>query len=241
MNNKRKWIYVIYTFILVLLASLCIVVIAQNNKLKHRINDKKESVCHTKKCSNKKDNLTKNENVIFLGDSITEFYKIDEIYDNYQIIGSGKSGYTTEDILDRMTEMLYQYNPTKVFLLIGTNDIMTDTSDEKLEETVDNIEKISEDIKKNRPNAKIYIESIYPVNKSLNSGMVNKRTNDAIKSMNKEIEDYCKKEKISYINMYDELTNDDGDFDEKYSDDGLHPSDVGYAKITRILLPYIYE
>ena len=40
--------------------------------------------------------------------------------------------------------------------------------------------------------------------------------------------------------MYDELTDDDGNFDKKYTYDGLHPNTLGYAKITRILTPYIY-
>lgn len=239
MKIKKNMIIIILCLLIVVLTMIIVITkIKTEKKLKQSKNEEIVE-CNTK--DDKEFSLDKNENIVIFGDSITEYYPVDDIYDNYQIIGSGVSGYTTVDLLDRMVEMLYQYNPTKVFLLIGTNDIMTDTSDEKQEETVDNIKKISENIKKHRPNAKIYIESIYPVNRGLNKGMVNQRTNDAIKSMNKEIEKYCQKEKISYINMYDELTDNDGNFDKKYTNDGLHPSDIGYAKITKILLPYIYE
>ena len=239
MKIKKNMIIIILCLLIVVLTMIIVITkIKTEKKLKQSKNEEIVE-CNTK--DDKEFSLDKNENIVIFGDSITEYYPVDDIYDNYQIIGSGVSGYTTVDLLDRMVEMLYQYNPTKVFLLIGTNDIMTDTSDEKQEETVDNIKKISENIKKHRPNAKIYIESIYPVNRGLNKGMVNQRTNDAIKSMNKEIEKYCQKEKISYINMYDELTDNDGNFDKKYTTDGLHPSDIGYAKITKILLPYIYE
>ena len=239
MKIKKNMIIIILCLLIVVLTMIIVITkIKTEKKLKQSKNEVIVE-CNTK--DDKEFSLDKNENIVIFGDSITEYYPVDDIYDNYQIIGSGVSGYTTVDLLDRMVEMLYQYNPTKVFLLIGTNDIMTDTSDEKQEETVDNIKKISENIKKHRPNAKIYIESIYPVNRGLNKGMVNQRTNDAIKSMNKEIEKYCQKEKISYINMYDELTDNDGNFDKKYTNDGLHPSDIGYAKITKILLPYIYE
>ena len=124
---------------------------------------------------------------------------------------------------------------------VEKNEGNEEKGEENNENKIDNIKKISEDIKKYRPNAKLYIESIYPVNKSLNKEMVNQRTNEAIKSMNKKIEEYCKKEKISYINIYDELTDEDGNFDKKYTNDGLHPNDLGYAKITKLLLPYIYE
>ena len=185
--------------------------------------------------------LEKNENIVFFGDSITEIYPLEDIYDNYQIINSGISGYKTTDLLEKMDKMLYQYNPTKVILLIGTNDIMKDASEEKQEETVNNIKKIVNEIKKNRPMAKLYVESLYPVNRNMKKDMVAERTNEAIQNINKNIKSFCNKEKISYINMYDELTDSDGNFDEKYTYDGLHPSTLGFAKITKVLMPYIYE
>ena len=239
MRINKNMIIIILCLLIIFLTIIIITTKIQNEKKLKQSKDKEIVECDS--LDDEKFNLEKNENIVLFGDSITQFYPVDDIYDNYQIIGSGVSGYTTVDLLDRMVEMLYQYNPTKVFLLIGTNDIMLDTSEEKLEDTVDNIKKISEDIKKYRPNAKLYIESIYPVNKSLNKEMVNQRTNEAIKSMNKKIDEYCKKEKISYINIYDELTDKDGNFDKKYTNDGLHPNDLGYAKITKLLLPYIYE
>lgn len=241
MKNNRKLMFIIYVFILLILAVSCIVVIVQNSNLKHSINNEKKHINVIKDCSNKKDTLDKNENIIFFGDSITEFYKIDEIYDNYQITGSGKSGYTTEDLLDNMENMLYKYNPTKVILLIGTNDIMTDVSEKQQKETINNIKKICSEISKNRPDCKIYVESIYPVNKDLDSNMVNKRTNSAIKNINKEVKKYCEEKKLTYIDIYDELTDKDGNFDKAYSDDGLHPTDLGYAKISTLLTKYIYE
>ena len=70
----------------------------------------------------------------------------------------------TQFILDRMNDMVYQYNHTKVLLLIETNDIMLD-GEEKKDETIGKIEEI---IKNNRKKSKIYLESIYPVNDDIN-------------------------------------------------------------------------
>ena len=58
--------------------------------------------------------LKEKENIVFLGDSITEIYPINKIYGDLPIIKSGVSGYKTEDILKRMDSMVYRYNPTKV-------------------------------------------------------------------------------------------------------------------------------
>ena len=57
----------------------------------------------------------------------------------------------------------------------------------------------------------------------------------------KAIERYCEENNITYIDMYNELTDDDGNFNKKYTYDGLHPNTLGYAKVTRVLMPYIFE
>ena len=70
-----------------------------------------------------------NDNFLFLGDSITDYYPLEEYYDNLPVVNSGIAGNKTTDILSNMKERVYQYNPTKVFLLIGTNDIDSNDKD----------------------------------------------------------------------------------------------------------------
>ena len=67
-------------------------------------------------------------NYLFLGDSITDFYDLDKYYEGLPVVNSGISGNTTEDILNDMKNRVYNYNPSKVFLLIGTNDLIHDIS-----------------------------------------------------------------------------------------------------------------
>ena len=134
-------------------------------------NNQKNKVVEETKTETKVKNYAKfktNENILILGDSITELYPIDEIYGNLPIVKSGVSGYKTTDILKRMDEMAYEYNPTKVILLIGINDIAYDTSTENVDKTLNNIKTIIKKLKQNRKNTKIYVESIYPINRELN-------------------------------------------------------------------------
>lgn len=176
------------------------------------------------------------DNYLFLGDSITDFYDLDKYYPDLPVVNSGISGNTTDDILNNMKKRAYQYNPSKVFLLIGTNDLTRDKSNDEI---VEGVEKIIEGIKENRPKAEIYLESIYPVNYSLSPKMVNVRKNDDIKEINKKIKKYCKDNKITYIDMYDLLKDDDDNFDSIYTNDGLHPNDEGYEVITKEIKKYI--
>lgn len=182
------------------------------------------------------------DNFVFLGDSITELYHLNEFYDELPVINSGHSGWTTDQILNSIDELVYIYNPTKVFLLIGTNDIEHDKDANYIS---NNIKKIVKKIKQKRPNCKIYIESIYPINNTneeqINHGMVGKRTNKVIKQINKKIKKYCNEKGYTFINVYKELTDEKGNLKIEYTDEGLHLSNLGYIKVTKTLYKYLDE
>ena len=175
-------------------------------------------------------------NYLFLGDSITDYYDLDKYYEGLPVVNSGISGNTTEDILNDMKNRVYNYNPSKVFLLIGTNDLI---HDKNVDEITSNIEKIISEINGNKPQAEIYVESIYPVNDNLDEDMVNVRDNDDIIEINKQVKKYCTDNGYTYINMYDKLLDEDGNFSEKYTDDGLHPNENGYEIITKEIKKYL--
>ena len=191
----------------------------------------------TKVITKKEEVVVMDDNYLFLGDSITEQYDLDEYYNDLPVVNSGISGNQTKTILDNLKERAYQYNPSKVFLLIGTNDIQAGV---KEEEIIQNIEDILSGLKKNRPYAELYLEAIYPVDEG--SSGAQDRTNKEIQSINASLEDYCKKNDITFIDMYDLLLDPESDKDrlfEDYSKDGLHISDEGYEVITEKIMKYI--
>lgn len=181
-----------------------------------------------------------NDNFLFLGDSITDYYPLGEYYDNLPVVNSGIAGNKTTDILSDMQTRVYQYNPTKVFLLIGTNDLDSNAED-IVDTTFNNIKEIVREIKEKRSDATIYVESVYPVNSTIENNVANNRTNKKIKSLNKRLFDYCDGKNCDYINLYDDLVDEDGNLKEEYTEDGLHLNTLGYVVVTRELLPYLNE
>lgn len=185
---------------------------------------------------------SKNDNFVFLGDSITDWYPLDEMYESLPIVNSGKAGYNTKDILERLDEMVYRYNPTKVVILIGTNDLNVPHPDSN-DEIIDRIIKIIQNIHDNRSGAKVYLQSIYPINKTddekIVDEVVGKREQEDIIEINKKLQEYCKKNNVTYINVFDQLTDEDGNLNLKYTKDGLHLNTLGYIKVTKTILPYL--
>lgn len=182
----------------------------------------------------------KKENIVFYGDSITEMYVLEDFYgDELPVVNAGHSGYMTTKLLNEVEENLLAYNPTKVFMLMGTNDLAY--SDLNNDEILANIASIVNKIRADRKDVDIYIQSIYPVKetKEFDPGVWHVRKNDRIREINSMIEELCKKEKLTYINLYDVLKDEDGSIKEDYTIEGLHISPEGYKVITNELLQYV--
>ncbi len=180
------------------------------------------------------------ENIVFYGDSITEGYNVKEFYDEFRVVNSGISGNKTEDLINRIDNDLYNYNPSTVIIQIGTNDIRASIKDEDI---IKNLKSIINGIRKNRKNANILIESIYPINKNMYEDDWNNAspdyTNKHIIKINTEIKELCKKEHIKYIDIYSSLLDDNKNLKEVYSKDGLHLTDLGYYKVTKLIKEYL--
>ena len=102
----------------------------------------------------KKDVIIKDENIVFFGDSITHQYTLEKFYPKNIVINSGIDGNVTKDLIGRIENDVYRYNPSKVFLLIGINDKCRDVSDKDI---LKNIQKIINGIKINRRYSDIYV------------------------------------------------------------------------------------
>ena len=176
-------------------------------------------------------------NILFLGDSLTDYYNLSKYYKNELVINSGIAGNSTDDILNDMYNRVYKYNPSKIFLLIGTNDIVYGKD---VNYITNNINKIIDLIRKKLPNCKIYLESLYPINNTnnlkVNHNVVANRTNDVINQINTKIKEIPN---ITYINIHDSLVDTNGNLNINYTVEGLHINDSGYITITNILNKYI--
>lgn len=175
------------------------------------------------------------DNYLFLGDSLTDYFDLETYFPGQPVVNSGIAGNTTDQILASMKTRVYDYNPSKIFLLIGTNDLRDGKSQEAV---VQNVEKIIEEIQTNRKQAEIFVESLYPVNGSVSSA-VGVRSNEAIQNINAQLEKYCKKKNLTYIDMYSKLQDEQGNLQTQYTVDGLHLSDEGYQIVAGVLQKYM--
>ena len=182
------------------------------------------------------------DNYVFVGDSIISNYDLEKYYTNMNVVNSGVLGNGTVDILENISDRIYQYNPSKVFLMIGTNDIKNQVN---VDDISLNIERIVNLIKQNRPYAEIYLLSVSPINSSdddkIELSIVDGRDNEDIKKLNELVNKLCDEKDLVYVDLYNKLVDDNNELNIDYTVDGVHISEDGYKIITEEIMKYIKE
>lgn len=163
--------------------------------------------------------------IIFLGNSITEQGRWRELFENNNIINRGIGGDRTDGILYRLNEIT-DSKPSKVFLLIGTNDLSYGRS---IEYIIRKTQQIVKSIKAESPNTKIYLQSVLPTYDR------KERPIDKIKAINEGYQKIALEEEITYIDLFTYFIDYLGNMDMKYSLDGLHLNGIGYLKWKEII------
>ncbi len=179
--------------------------------------------------------IVNDKNYLFLGDSITYRYDLNKYYDGLPVVNSGVDGDKTSDIMKNLKKRVYDYNPSKIFVLIGTNQLKNQDDKEIFEDIVNLVDEIHE----HRKYANIYVESIYPVNGNITNRHTKIRKNSRIRNINNMLQDYFKDSYVKYIDLYSELSDDEGNLKKEYSDDALHLNDEGYKIVTNVLEKYL--
>lgn len=178
---------------------------------------------------------SKNE-IILLGNSITDGCEWSELFNNNKIKNRGISGDTTEGVLCRISEVT-ESNPAKVFLMIGINDLARGVSRDTI---YANICRIANLLVKQSPKCKVYIQSILPVNPVFGKFSGHCSKTDDILWINEQLDNWCKSNDARYIDLFSKFKNEgDNYLDKKYTNDGLHLTGAGYLLWADFIKPYI--
>lgn len=173
--------------------------------------------------------------IIFIGDSIVEYYPLQELFGTAKtIVNRGVRGYQTGLLLENLDAHLYGDAVDQIVLLIGTNDIGKDVP---MNEALDNLERVIQSIAREYPLSQIKLLSILPVNEGEKyKQTVYIRTNEKIKEWNQAYEALAfAYMQVDFVTVYDSLTDTEGQLKKDYTTDGLHLSVAGYQVLSEAL------
>jgi|SRR5690606_17760957 len=156
--------------------------------------------------------------IVFIGNSITEAGKWNDLFPGYKILNRGISGDISYGVLARLPEILKQ-KPSKIFLMIGVNDLKRNIPSENI---IANYRKMIEMIRKNSPRTKIYLQSVLPVNNELLIESFKSVKNEDVDRLNTALKKFAENKNIFYINLHEVFADENGELKKEETPDGIH-------------------
>lgn len=178
--------------------------------------------------------------IIFIGDSIIEYYPLQELLGTSKtIVNRGIRGYQTGLLLDNLDAHLYGDAVDQIVILIGTNDIGKDIP---MSQTLTNLESVIQTISRDYPLSQIKLVSILPVNEGEDfKQTVYIRSNEKIKAWNQAYQDLASAYmQVEFVSVFENLLDQKGQLKSDFTTDGLHLSVSGYQALSSTLKKYIF-
>ena len=170
--------------------------------------------------------------VVFLGDSITDLWKLPQFFPGKPYVNRGISGQTTAQMLVRVYPDVLDLKPAALVLLAGTNDIGRNTGPETLQMIAENIQAITELAQAH--GIKVILCSLTPVSDYTRRKQTAQRPPADILRLNAWLREYAEKGRLTFADYYSALVDDKGMLKEDLSEDGLHPNAKGYELLAPI-------
>ncbi len=175
--------------------------------------------------------------VVFLGDSITDGWRLNEYFPERDFVNRGISGQITGEMLGRMKADVLDLKPAAMVVLAGTNDIARGVALTTIQNNLTMIAELAEAHK-----IKLVLASILPVSdyhkgKNPRYEQTPRRPPASIRAMNAWLAEFCRKRNHLYLDYYSKLVDSAGYLQAELADDGLHPNAQGY----RVMAPLALE
>lgn len=177
--------------------------------------------------------------VVFLGNSITEFWKSNHpaFFKDHHFVCRGISGQTTYQYLVRFREDVINLAPKVVIINGGTNDIAENNYSYDEDVTFGNIVSMVELAQAHK--IKVIMTSVLPSSKYGWRPNL-KDLQGKIIRLNARLASYARSHKIAYVDYYSALVSgDDKSLNPMYTEDGTHPTGKGYDVMEPLVLKSI--
>jgi lysophospholipase L1-like esterase len=177
--------------------------------------------------------------VVFLGDSITDGWRLNEYFTGRDFINRGIAGQTTIQMLARFRQDVVSLNPKAVLVSGGTNDIAAGVSVNQIEDNLTSIGDLAKAHGIKPAFASILPVSAYHQDGNARSNMTSNHPAATIQSVNDWIKSYCRSQGFVYVDYYAAMVDSAGQLQFDLSDDGLNPNAKGYRVMSPVALEAI--
>ncbi len=169
---------------------------------------------------------------LFIGSSSMRMWKsLQEDFPGYPVINRGFGGSHFSDAIYYFNDLILAYNPKKIIIYEGDNDIASDKSPNKIMKDMKTLLGL---IRDNLDHPDIAIISAKPSPRRWN-------LKDKYENLNAKFEKFASKSQdLTYIDVYTHMLNDKGQPEpELFLEDSLHMTTKGYMIWEEQIRPFI--
>lgn len=179
------------------------------------------------------------QNVVLLGDSITEGFDVSKYLPGRRVLNRGigsdviGNALPAEDnrgVLKRLDESVFNCAATDVFLMIGINDLGAGHTPDVMEQ---GYRDILQRIKTESPRVRVHVQSVLPTRD--NSAKHNANVVDFNGRLKKLAEEFG----YDYLDVHALMVDDKGELKAEFTGDGLHLNETAYrlwvAEVERVM------
>ena len=167
--------------------------------------------------------------IVFMGDSITEFWT--PSFWNQSYLNRGISGQTTPQMLLRFRADVIDLKPDTVVILAGTNDVAGNTGLASDDMIVGNIFAMVELAQAHA--IKVVLCAVLPANRYYWNPEI--KPADRIVAINERLKDYARRKRLVYVDYYTPMVDENKGLKKAYSEDGVHPNEAGYKRMIELV------
>lgn len=177
--------------------------------------------------------------VVFLGDSITDGWRLNEYFPDRDFVNRGISGQITGEMLGRMRADVIDLKPSYMLVLAGTNDIARGVEIKTIQNNLTMIADLAEAAGIRPLFASLLPVSDYHKGDDPRYEQTTRRPPAFIQQVNVWIDAFCRKRGYTYVDYFTPLADAKGLLKEDCGDDGLHPNGKGYRLMAPVALAAI--
>jgi len=160
--------------------------------------------------------------VIFAGSSTFRLWdNLETTFPDVDIVNHGFGGSQTSDLICYSSLLITNYNPSKVFIYEGDNDLAE--GKKSVDIVVADVKTLIRVIRRRLPDVPIYIVSPKPSISRWN-------LKEEYVELNEKLAALCPtRDQVTFVNVWDEMVDQNGELKEGlFIEDGLHLNESGY-------------
>ena len=164
--------------------------------------------------------------IIFLGNSITQGGDWTKLTSDSTVINRGIGADITFGLRSRLDDVTKR-KPSKLFVLIGINDISKDIPDAVI---AAQYRALVDSVKRQSPQTKIFVQSILPLNPTVKNFPQHYDKQPRVVAVNRLLQQMARETHATYIDLWPIFIDRQNHLDASLTGDGLHLNQQGYER-----------